>query len=192
VRQRSRDGVLLEADGRVRVDGRDHPVAATKAIRIDGGRLHPTLALEVTLTNRGSTPLAGRLAIEWSTVLLGGGGNPAAWQEIAGQRAAHDAVLTGEDAEAMAAGNDHLGIRIDTTVDAPASIWTAPIETVSNSEAGFELVYQGSCMVISRRVTIAPGGSASIALEHRVTVATDLREATRATATPTLAPMTVG
>jgi hypothetical protein len=167
--------VVLEAEGAVRVGNDRWPVAATRTVRIGGGRLDPGLSLEVTLTNLGSAPLTGRLAIEWSTILLGGGGNPAAWQELDGRRAAHDATLSGEDATVMTAGNDDLGIRVDTTIDPPATIWTAPIETVSNSEAGFELVYQGSAALISRLVTLRSGESATITVQQLVTLTTDLR-----------------
>ena len=35
-----------------------------------------------------------------------------------------------------------LGIAVDLTIDRPSCLWTYPIETVSQSEAGFELVHQ--------------------------------------------------
>jgi alpha-amylase len=35
-----------------------------------------------------------------------------------------------------------LGIGLDLKVDRPTSFWTFPIETVSQSEGGFELVHQ--------------------------------------------------
>jgi hypothetical protein len=35
-----------------------------------------------------------------------------------------------------------LGIAVDLAIDRPSSMWTYPIETVSQSEAGFELVHQ--------------------------------------------------
>ena len=38
-----------------------------------------------------------------------------------------------------------------------ADAWWAPIETVSNSEAGFERVYQGSGLLLSWPVRLAPG-----------------------------------
>jgi hypothetical protein len=53
-----------------------------------------------------------------------------------------------------------------------ADAWIEPIETVSNSEAGFELVYQGSALLVSRVVSIAPGGSETLLVSHTVTTAT--------------------
>ena len=53
----------------------------------------------------------------------------------------------------------------------PQDLWTAPIQTVSNSESGFELVYQGSTALVGRVITLGPGESASISIAHRATVA---------------------
>jgi hypothetical protein len=99
-------------------------------------------------------------------MLLGGGGNPAAWQESNGVRVAHDARLAATGVSSMAAGNDLLGLRIVTAFAPPEDLWTAPIQTVSNSEGGFELVYQGSTALIGRVVTLGPGESATISIEH--------------------------
>src|SRR6185503_11736491 len=130
----ARESVTLARDGEVRVGGVAHAVHAEKTIRIGGGRLDPSLALEVTVTNTGSATLDARLAIEWSTMLLGGGGNPSAWNEIAGARVAHDAAVNGSDLAAIASGNDFLGIRLDADLEPAEDVWIAPIQTVSNSE----------------------------------------------------------
>jgi alpha-amylase len=38
--------------------------------------------------------------------------------------------------------DEWLGINVTLKFDQPASIWTYPVETVSQSEGGFELVHQ--------------------------------------------------
>jgi alpha-amylase len=165
----SPDAVTLVRDGLVRIDGMAHPVRVEKTIRIAGDRLAPSLSLDLVATNTGEASITTRLAVEWSTMLLGGGGNPAAWQESGGMRVAHDARLTATGVSSMAAGNDHVGVRIATSFDPPEDLWAAPIETVSNSEAGFELVYQGSTALIGRLITLRPGEAATIAIEHCAT-----------------------
>jgi alpha-amylase len=171
----SRDAVTVTRDGFVRVDGLPRPVRAEKTIRIGGDRLAPSLSLDLVATNTGDAPFTARLAVEWSTMLLGGGGNPAAWQESAGERVAHDARLTATGVSSMAAGNDLLGLRIVTAFEPPEDLWTAPIETVSNSEGGFELVYQGSTALIGRVVTLGPGEAATISIEHCASETAGLR-----------------
>ena len=42
----------------------------------------------------------------------------------------------------LALFDEWLGIDVELTSDQPMHIWTFPIETVSQSEAGFELVHQ--------------------------------------------------
>jgi Domain of unknown function (DUF1926) len=55
--------------------------------------------------------------------------------------------------------------------------WIAPIESVSNSEAGFELVYQGSAVLLARPIALAPGERASLGVEQRVTIAVTVPDA---------------
>ena len=61
------------------------------------------------------------------------------------------------DVSTIAQGNDYVGVSV-TRPSTPADAWWAPIETVSNSEAGFERVYQGSGLLLSWPLALAPGG----------------------------------
>ena len=61
------------------------------------------------------------------------------------------------DLTTIAQGNDHIGLSVTTTTDAPADAWWAPIETISNSENGFERVYQGSGLLLSWPVRLGAG-----------------------------------
>ena len=58
--------------------------------------------------------------------------------------------------------------------DGPVGAWIAPIESVSNSEAGFELVYQGSAILLFRPIALAPGERISLRVDQRVTVRADV------------------
>ena len=115
------DMVAVVRDGTVQVDGCVHEIRAAKEIRIGGGRLDPTLKVVTTITNTGSGTLTTRFAIEWSTMLLGGGGNPSAYNEIGDRRVAHDAAIQAPQVRDFAAGNTFLGIRLETSVDPPRS-----------------------------------------------------------------------
>ena len=82
--------------------------------------------------------------------MLGGGGNPEAWWEVAGARSAPRRRRRRDGRRrASRQGNAWLGLAVETAVSPPADAWHAPIETVSNSEAGFERVYQGSALLLS-------------------------------------------
>ena len=131
-------------------------VRTTKTIELGGDRRVPTLTLTLDLEHRGGPDLEARVGVEWSLTMLGGGGNPAAWWEVDGTRTAHDARGSAEGIDMIAQGNDDIGISLtSSTTDADA--WWAPIETVSNSEDGFERVYQGSALLLSWPVRLGRG-----------------------------------
>ncbi|MBI4568954.1 MAG: DUF1926 domain-containing protein, partial [Planctomycetes bacterium] len=52
---------------------------------------------------------------------------------------------------------DQVGARLEFEAERPAAIWTFPIKTVSQSEGGFEGLYQSSAVIPHWRLTLAPG-----------------------------------
>src|SRR3972149_7086541 len=101
------------------------------------------------------------LAVEWALNLLGGGGTPAAYHRSGATRTPHDGSGAAEGIEAIGFGNDWLGIDAEATVAPPAGAWWQPIETISNSEAGFERVYPGHALVFRWPPRAQPGGAAA-------------------------------
>ncbi len=162
----ARNGVARTSDGEI-------PVRVVKTVRAAGDRRSPTLAMEVRVENRGNRPLAATLAVEWAMMLLGGGGNPAAYYLVNGVRTAHDGSSTHAGLAELRSGNDWVGIDVATRLEPAADAWISPIETISNSEAGFERVYQGSALVVSWPVVLAPGAHTYVRIEHRVTTSRD-------------------
>ena len=121
-------------------------------------------------------------------MLLGGGHNPAAWHDLDGRRIAHDTSATATRTSRLIAGNDQLGVTIETTTDRSVDAWIAPIETVSNSEGGFELVYQGSTTWLVVPLRLAPGESMSLRIGQHASVRAERLGAATDGAEPTAAP----
>jgi alpha-amylase len=167
------DGAVLARAGRATIDGAPMAFTVGKHVAVAGGRLDPTLELGVAIENTSDRPLRVRVGVEWALTLLGGGGNPEAWWAIAGQRTPHDGAANATGIDVIEQGNDWLGVRLRTTLDQPGEAWYAPIETVSNSEAGFERVYQGSALLLSWLVDIPPGGLWERTILHEAHVALD-------------------
>ena len=92
------------AGGRIRV---------TKTIQLGGGRLDPTLEVDISVENLGPNGLETRLGIESTTTMLGGGGNPSAWWDVAGTRASHDGSGCAAGVTTLSQGNAYIGIEID-------------------------------------------------------------------------------
>jgi 4-alpha-glucanotransferase len=152
------------------------PVRITRELHLGGGRTDPSLAVRMTVEHRGTTPLRARLGVEWTATMLGGGGNPSAWWEVAGRRDRHDGSGEAASISSLAQGNDWLGVAVSTSVRPAADAWWAPVETVSNSEDGFERVYQGGALLLSWPVELAPGERWSVSVEHRASVTVDRAE----------------
>ncbi|MDL2335039.1 MAG: DUF1926 domain-containing protein [Chloroflexota bacterium] len=116
----------------------------TKVIGLRGDRAHGELSVSVTVG--GDDPFAGTLQIEWNLNLLGGGANPEAYYRRGETEVRHDtpgSVPAGVD---LSFGNRYEGVAISAQPEPAAPQEWFPVETVSNSEAGFERVYQGSCL----------------------------------------------
>ena len=162
----SRSSTVVTGGGRV-------PVRVVKDLRLGGDRRSPTLDLVVTIENNSDRALDGRLGLEWTLTMLGGGGNPSAWWEIDGERTGHDSHGVATDVSEFGQGNDYIGIAVTTSVSRPATAWWAPVDTVSNSEGGFERVYQGSGLLLSWPIAVAAGASTTIVIGQRVATAHD-------------------
>jgi len=173
IEQRSDAGVVLSRDGSAVLAGAAIPLRAESELRLGTGRLDATLEQRVTIENRGEEPGIFRLGIEYAITMLGGGANPDAWWMLDGTRTPHDSTGGAEQVTEIAQGNQWLGLSIETAIGPAASAWYAPIETVSNSESGFERVYQGSALLVSWLVRLDPGERFTGKLEHAVQIAVD-------------------
>jgi hypothetical protein len=165
--------VRLVRDGIARTPAGAIPLHVTKTIATGGDRRTPTLSLEVRLENRGAGTLETTLAVEWALTMLGGGGNPAAYYLIDGERVPHDSAGSRASLGELHSGNDWIGLDVATRVEPAAETWISSIDTVTNSEAGFERVYQGSALVFAWPLTLAAGAATTVRVEHVVTTARD-------------------
>jgi alpha-amylase len=165
--------VSLRRDGSVEGGGGPLPVRVEKAFRVGGDRRSPRLGQVVAVENCSDHALTTRLGIEWNLTMLGGGGNPAAWYEVGGEQTAHDASGVRNGVTEVRQGNDHVGVSVATSLEPVADAWWAPIETISNSENGFERVYQGSALLLSWPLTLGPGERREFRVDHAVTTTRD-------------------
>ena len=150
-------------------------VTVTKTVTLGGNRRAPTLAVQVDLAHRDGPPIEARIGVEWALTMLGGGGNPQAWWDVGGERSGHDGSGTADGISTIAQGNDHVGISLTTTTSA-ADAWWAPIDTVSNSENGFERMYQGSALLLSWPVRLEKGHDWTRTVTHVVATTRDRAE----------------
>lgn len=84
---------------------------------------------------------------------------------IGGAAAAPIDVVSAKDVDAVRIASTGLGVDVTVKAEPPCEVWQFPLETVSQSERGFERGYQGTVTVFAWRVTLGP-----VATTVRVTV----------------------
>ncbi|MBI4333055.1 MAG: DUF1926 domain-containing protein [Chloroflexi bacterium] len=143
----------------------DRALQIDKSIKVERDRQGFEAAFE--LTNAGTSPLVGLFGSEWNINLLGGGQNPAAYYSTPGvdlPDARLDSQGEMENIAAITLGNSYLQIEVQLQPQPKARLWRFPVSTVTNSEAGVELVYQGSCLVFLFPLSLQPKQKAQFRL----------------------------
>jgi 4-alpha-glucanotransferase len=157
------DRLVARRTGSVTKPGGHFPLTIEKRFTFSGGRLDPSLELAINVENPGNLEASFELAVEWNINLMGGGHNPDAWYETprgdAASRVAHDLPGSLPGTHGIAFGNNYEGVRIEAAIEPAADLTWYPVETISNSDNGFERVYQGSALFFRWPVTLAPAES---------------------------------
>jgi alpha-amylase len=174
--------VVRLGPGELVVRREDASLAVQKTVRLAGDRRAPSLEIEVEVTNMSATPFEGSVTVESTTTMLGGGGNPSAWWRVDGTASAHDGSGTADEVSTISQGNDYVGIAFETAITPPGAVTWRPIETISNSEAGFERVYQGSELTVTWPARIESGATFTARLANAVTTTRDRAQEERAPA----------
>ncbi len=141
------------------------PLCIEKTVALSAGQL----ALDVTyqLTNIGNEAIAARFGIETNWGIAGGDGPQAYSVWPGGELVRLNALHSIGQAAEVAFVHEWYG-RIIVTADHPAAWWQFPLETISNSEAGFERVYQGTCITSYWPLDLAPGATWQVALRFKL------------------------
>ncbi|WP_149495554.1 alpha-amylase/4-alpha-glucanotransferase domain-containing protein [Roseiconus lacunae] len=120
------------------------PIALTKAITLVAGSetMEVTYLLENLPQDRDL-----HFGVEMNFAGLPAGADDRYFSDENGQRLGQlGETLDLQDATGLGLSDRWLGIDVSLKLDRPSGIWAFPIETVSQSEAGFELVHQSVCV----------------------------------------------
>lgn len=169
--------LVLSRSAGVWVDGTEWPVTVEKRIRMTAAEARISIEYRVALgrvagnarktvplwfgTEFNWTLLAGRADDRYVTI---DGERPATGSELAG-RSQHDGVRR------MSLRDDWEGLAVEMSWNPPSGLWRFPIETVSQSEGGFEKVYQSTAVLPHWRLDIEPGGQRDFVIEVGVSLA---------------------
>ncbi|MBI5651048.1 MAG: DUF1926 domain-containing protein [Chloroflexi bacterium] len=166
--------VTLARDGHVWQGNVFAPLHIEKRLTIRAGAHH--LPLNYLLTNTSAQTITARFGVEFCFALLAGHSpdayyraNPLHHSERSeAESKKDDAPLDSRGeipTDQIALVNEWLGIEIALKFKSATRVWRAPVETISLSEAGFERVYQASCVMPVWEIALKPGETREIAFE---------------------------
>lgn len=137
--------------------GRRVPIEVEKTFTFE--RARPVIVVRWRLSNRGGNEATVRFGTELNLTLLAGDADDR-FYEVPGGAALADKRLksAGEiaNAEKLDLVDRWSGFRMSLRFGR-ATLWRHPVETVSQSEGGFEATYQGSCVMPVWALELEPG-----------------------------------
>ncbi len=158
--------VVLSRKAGVRVNGEWAPLRVEKAYMFgrDGA-----FSLTYTITNIADRKLDLWFASEANIGLLAGYADDRRYvvpgQKLADSRAASRGALDGVGEVRLE--DDWSGIRLAFKLEPAAGFWRFPIETVSQSEDGFERNYQASSLLFHWRLALDPSATEKVVVMTR-------------------------
>lgn len=174
--------VVLERLGTVWSGGNSHAVRVRKTLTVAKDSAETEIRYEIT--NESAEAAALWFAPEFNVNLLAPDAPDryyrvlrpkAAGKAKDGDTLVAEAVETLTDARMVSQGelpaiggielvDDWMGLTYRLSFDRPTDVWRFPVETVSQSEAGFERVYQSSAVFPNWKLTLAPGQSETLVM----------------------------
>jgi len=155
----------LARDGGVWTEKVNQPLRIEKTVVLSAGQL--ALDVSYQLTNIGDESILARFGIETNWGIAGGDGPQAYSVWPGGDLVRFNALHSVESAAEVGLIHEWYG-RVILTTDRPASWWQFPIETISNSEAGFERIYQGTSVTCHWPLELEPDEVWHLSLRFRL------------------------
>jgi alpha-amylase len=153
--------VPFRADGRVTLAEAERPLRIEKRYRF--ARREPGCQVDYRLSNPGDRPLDFIFAPELNLTLLAGDAPDRTLDLPGGRRERMNFRGVVPSLEKLAVTDGWAGFSLKLSARQPFELWCYPVETVSQSEAGFERTYQGTCLLLRSALSLAPGGEAELA-----------------------------
>jgi len=145
--------VILSREGKVN----GSPVKVEKEISLSAGK--SAINIDYRVTNLGKERASFWFGVEFNFSMLAGNA-PDRYYNIHGTELQDKNIGSkGEtsDVKSLEVIDDWSGFGVSLGMSAPSSVWRFPIETVSQSEEGFEKNYQSSVVFPNWKIDLSPG-----------------------------------
>ncbi|MEQ1827358.1 MAG: alpha-amylase/4-alpha-glucanotransferase domain-containing protein [Pirellula sp.] len=167
------DAKLRRGSGKIQVQLRREgnawgvPLTITKGVTLFSG----SHALEISYLIEGLPPgRPFRFGVEFNFAGMPSGADDRFFYDARCERMGQlGTVLNIESTDYLGLIDKWLGVNVQLTTNRPTSLWAFPIETVSQSEGGFELVHQSVCVMPNWCVQGDTDGRWSVAMDLIVT-----------------------
>ena len=168
--QKRKDSITvnLTRNGYIWYNGKHEPIEIKKKIEIRKGSNQ--YKVKYRITNQSKEQLNFLFGVEFNYALLAGNADDR-YYYIPGENLEQRKLASlGEHCSISEIGlKDHwLKVDCNLKLSSPARIWRFPIETVSQSEAGFEKVYQSSVVLPHWNLNLAPLHSWEVSINQEI------------------------
>ncbi|MFZ5515396.1 MAG: alpha-amylase/4-alpha-glucanotransferase domain-containing protein [Candidatus Zhuqueibacterota bacterium] len=160
--------IRLAREGVVIVENARRNISLVKAIQVN--RASAELGIRYEITNLDQAPLHLWFGIEFNFALLAGNAPDRYYyfdQKFDGEKilASKGSV---DNVSAMGLIDEWMKLDIQLAYNRPATVWRFPIETISQSEGGFERVYQSSVVLPNWQISLKEKETWSIEITQKV------------------------
>ncbi len=154
--------VELVRKGHLYRAGQKNPLQVNKTYAMDSkGTLNVTYALQ----NLSDKDVEVWFGVELNLTLLAGDAADRYYVlDKAGKKARMNSEGATTGVSTLKLVDEYAKMAVELTVGTPCDLWRFPIETVSQSESGYERTYQGSCLLLHWRQAIGPKVSKTLTL----------------------------
>jgi hypothetical protein len=160
--------LTMERKASVACQEKESPILITKAFEFSGETAGVITSYKIA--NEGKESIRFKFGVEFNLTLLAKDADDR-YYTINGGRLS-DGLMKSEgelnDVEKFALNDDWFKFKIKFLNSRAASVWRFPIETVSQSEGGFEKTYQGSCILIHWDITLSGNKSIELGIELEI------------------------
>ncbi|MBN2011569.1 DUF1926 domain-containing protein [candidate division KSB1 bacterium] len=145
--------------GFVNVDGRAESIKLDKIIKFDPK--NPQIDIKYRLRNQTDRKLDLWFGIDFIVALLAGNAHDRYFYIPGHNLETRNLASTGivSQINQLSVVDEWLGIDVQFSFDRSADVWRYPIETISQSEGGFERVYQSSVVFPNWKIQLLPDAS---------------------------------
>ena len=152
----NKTAIEFSRDGFIRQSGKSYPIKISKNISFSPDD-HQALQMDYEITNTGPEPIETVFAVEFNLSMLAGNAHDRFYYSSKNANLG-PLISQGEATSEKTFGIKDYYQKIDISFDLTkaAQIWYFPIQTVSQSEGGFELVYQSSVILPRWELRLKP------------------------------------